>query len=593
MIRVFPVDRGLSLAIFLVFAALPAVAQDAATGSPTPLTPDGALEAPPPVLPGLPQPATPSAEADISGIEVGELKEPDPDSGGILDSSLGGLGVDMWYGTDRPLLLRLLPRLPESYESPVLHDLGRRLLLSAAIAPPRGQEDPGGSLIALRIERLAAMGLVGAVADMMAIAPPPETDPNLLRVHIENRLLLDDRESACQAFAAGGGGLETPLREQLAVFCKALAGEKEAAGITANLLREGGDLDDSAFFSLADALTAGLRPSVKSLPDPQPIHIAMAMAVETELPSDVLETRSAKMLRTLASSPLVSDSVQLAAAEQAALAGAFSAGELAGKYAALEFSEKELKNAISIAEGQPSPRNRALLYQAAAQQDLPVARAAAMQKAWELAASDGSYRLSVAVYRSLLESLQPSAELLWFAADAARALFLLNQPDLALTWAAIAQRHGKEAEEKQAAVLLWPLVALAEGSSTGSVHDRWLSALSDSGAAEAARKAGFAYSLFEAMGERMPEARWDALLGDSGPSSAMVPDLAYLRAFRKAASAGRRGETVLLAILTLGGGDVAEFGPGILSEIVIGLRMAGLEDEARRLAIEAALAAGL
>jgi hypothetical protein len=73
----------------------------------------------------------------------------------------------------------------------------------------------------------------------------------------------------------------------------------------------------------------------------------------------------------------------------------------------------------------------------------------------------------------------------------------------------------------------------------------------------------------------------------------MTPDLAYLRAFRKAASGGRRGETVLLAILTMGGGDVAEYGPGVLSEIVIGLRKVGLENEARRLAIEAALATGL
>lgn len=596
MIRVFPADCALSLAIFLIFASLPAVAQEASTGSPTLLTPDGApgaLEAPPPVLPDLAQPETPSAESNISGIEVGELKELDPDSVGILDSSLGGLGVDMWHGTGRSLLLRLLPRLPAAYESPALHDLGRRLLLSSALAPPREQEDPGRSLIVLRLERLAAMGLVGAVADMMAIAPARETDPDLLRIHIENRLLLDDPENACQAFAVGGNGLQTPLREQLTVFCKAMAGEKEAAGITANLLREGGDLDDRAFFSLADALTAGLRPKIKSLPDPQPIHIAMAMAVDAELPSDVLETRSVMMLRTLASSPLVSDAIRLAAAEQAALAGAFSADELAARYAALEFSEKELKNAISIAESQPSPRNRALLYQAAAQQELPVARAAAIQKAWEMAASDGTYRLAVAVYRSLLESLQPSAELLWFAPDAARALYFLNQPEIALTWATTAQRHAKEADEKQAAALLWPLVALAEGSSTGSVHERWFSALADKDLPDAARKAGFAYSLFEAMGERMPPARWDALLGESGPTSAMIPDLAYLRAFRKAASAGRRGETVLLAILILGGGDVAEFGPGVISEIVIGLRMVGLEDEARRLAIEAALAAGL
>ena len=66
-----------------------------------------------------------------------------------------------------------------------------------------------------------------------------------------------------------------------------------------------------------------------------------------------------------------------------------------------------------------------------------------------------------------------------------------------------------------------------------------------------------------------------------------------MRAFRKAASAGRRGETVLLAILILGGGNLADSGPALLSEIIVGLRKVGLENEARRLAIEAALAGGL
>ena len=595
MTLAFPADRILPLAMLLAAAALPAGAQEAATGSPLQLTPDGAppaLEAPPPVLPGGPA-APPEFEAEgVSGIEIGELRELDPDSGGILDSSLGGLGVDMWAGADRSRLLRLLPQLPAFYRSPALHDLGRRLLLSSAIAPARGPDDPGTSLIGLRIERLAAMGLTGAVAEMMAIAPPPETDATLLRLHLDNRLLLDDTEGACGAFAAAQVTLEAPLGDQLRVFCDALADNKEAAGITANLLREGGEIDDPAFFALADALTAGLRANVKSLADPQPIHLAMAMAAEVKLPSDVLETESPIMLRALADSPLVSDSVRLAAAERAALAGALAPVDLAGRYVALEFSRKELDNAISIAEGEPSPRNRALLYQAAKQQDLPVARAAAMQKAWALAAADGSYRLSIAVYQGELEALQPSAELLWFAADATRALFLLNQQERALAWAATAQRHAQEAEEKQAAMRLWPLVALAEGSSTGQAHERWLSAIAEAGPADAAMKAGYAYSLFEAMGERMAEGRWEALLDGGGTATATAPDLAYLRAFRMAASAGRRGETALLAILTLGG-DLGDYGPGLLSEIVIGLRKVGLEDEARRLAIEAALAAGL
>ena len=506
---------------------------------------------------------------------------------------MGGLGVNMWAGTDRARLLRLLSQLPASYDSPALHDLARRLLLSLAVAPARGGMDAETSLIGLRIERLAAMGLAGAVAEMMAIAPPPETDGVLLRLHMDNRLLLSDNEGACQGAAAGAAVLDPPYRDQLAVFCKILAGDVEAAAFSTNLLREGSDLDDPAFFSLADALTAGTRPQVKSLTDPAPLHLAMAAAAEAKLPSDVLETRSPLMLRALADSPLVSDSVQLAAAERAALAGAIGLESLSERYAAMEFSDKEMRNALSIAEGDYSPRNRALLYQAAILHKLPVARGAAIQKAWELAAANGIYRLSVGVYQPELEALRPSAELAWFAPEAARALFLLNQPDRALAWAATAQRFAKEPAEKYDTALLWPLIALAEGSATGSGHGRWLSAMAEVNATDAGMHAGFAYSLFEAMGERIADDRWSGLLEGGARSDVLAPDPAYMRAFRKAASAGRRGETVLLAILILGGGSLDESGPALLSEIIVGMRKVGLEQEARQLAVEAALAAGL
>ncbi len=598
MARVSLADRGLALALALslAFAVGPAFSQEPADGSPLPLTPENApaaLDAPPPTLPGEPVYTAPVEDEGDFGIEVGELEELDPDSGGILDASMGGLGVVMWAGTERADLLRLLPQLPASYDSPTLYDLARRLLLSTAVAPARAENGPETSLIGLRIERLAAMGLVGAVAEMMLIAPPPETDGVLSRLHVDNRLLVNDNEGACQGAAAGAAVLDGIYRDQLTIFCNVLAGDSEAATFSANLLREGGDLEDPVFFSLADALTAGTRPKVKSLPAPTPLHLAMAVAAEAKLPSDVLETGSSLMLRALADSSLVSNSVQLAAAERAAMAGAVGSGSLSERYAALEFSDKELDNAFSIAEGDYSPRNRALLYQAAKRRKLPVARGAAIQKAWQLAAADGTYRLSVGVYQPELEALQPGAELAWFAPEMARALFLLNQPDRAFAWAATAQRFAKEAEEKHVAALLWPLTALAEGSSTGSGHGRWLSAMAEVNATDAAMRAGFAYSLFEAMGERISDDRWSALLEGGARADVLAPDPAYMRAFRKAASAGRRGETVLLAILILGGGSLADSGSALLSEIIIGLRKVELENEARQLAIEAALAGGL
>lgn len=607
MTRAFHVKYALVLAIFPVILGFQVAAQtshentvlaqvESGQGGPKPLLPQtgpGALEAPPPAGPTAPAGESPTA-GDVSDldIEIGELVAIDPDSGGLLEPSMGGLGIGMWEGVSRATLLRLLPQLPDRYDSPALHDLARRLLLSTAIVPPRAKTEAGGSIMAARIERLEAMGLSGAVADMLGLVPEENHDPTLLRILIDNRLLAGDDEGACAVSAAAGDVLKGTYWEKFLVFCQARAGDSAAANFGVNLLSEGENVEDPAFFRMVGAMLTGGKAKVRSLPAPTPLHLALARATKTALPPDVLETESLVVLRALVDDPEAPDAVQLEAAEMVALTGAIGTTPLADHYAAVEFSDGEIAKALTRAEADHSPRNRALLYQAAMRQELPVGRAAAMQKAWQLAAADGTYRLSVGVYLPMLEGLKP-ASLTWFAADAARALYALNRLEKAGQWVLTAGRFTEEAEHRERAALLWPLVALAEGSARGPGQADWLAALRIRAGADAGLRTGLAYSLFEAMGERVREEDWLALLDGVSRASALTADPAYVRQFRRAASAGRRGETVLLALLILGRGGVADAGPEMISEIIVGLRMVKLEEEARRLALEAALLGGL
>ena len=606
MIRAFHVEHILILAFLCLVPGFPVAAQptldnrvlaqtEPTEAAPEPLLPGigpGPLEAPPPADPTAPAAGSPMDGGAMElDIEIGELRAIDPDSGGLLEPSMGGLGIGMWEGVSRRLLLRLLPQLPDRYDSPALHDLARRLLLSTAIVPPRTETETGG-VMAARIERLEAMGLSGAVAGMLDLVPEGNRDPTLLRILIDDRLLAGDDDGACAVSATAGDVLSGTYWEKFLVFCQARAGDSAAANFGISLLSEAGDAEDPAYFKMVGALLTGGKPKVRSLPAPTPLHLALARATGTALPSDVLETESLAVLRALVEDPAVSDAVRLEAAELAVLAGAIDAARLAEHYTAVEFSEKEIAKALTRAEADHSPRNRALLYQAAQRQELPVGRAAAMQKAWQLAAADDMYRLSIGVYLPMLEELKPAA-LSWFAADAARALYALDRLEKAGEWVSAAARFGDEPEYRERSELLWPLVALAEGSARGPGQAAWLEALRARAGGDAGLKAGLAYSLFEAMGERMREEDWMALLDGVSRAPALAADPAYLRQFRRAASAGRRGETVLLALLILGQGGVADAGPDLISEIIVGLRMVRLETVARRLALEAALQGGL
>lgn len=528
-------------------------------------------------------------------IEVGELGSVSPDSGGTLEESMGGLGIDMWSGTPRSTIIRLLPQMPERHSSPALQDLARRLLLSAAVAPTRKPGDPETSLMGLRVERLEAMGLTGAVVDMIALAPDRETDPYLLRAAIDNRLLLGNVEDACEEAAGPSDALPRLYWEQVIVFCQAHSGNTAGAAFGANVLAEDGQVQDPAFFALADALIGGRQARIESLADPTPLHLAMARAANVALPSDALETDSPLILRALADSPVVTPGVRLEAAERAAMAGAIGQHRLAERYAALEFGADDLANAISRADGKRTAVERALLYQAARLHEVPAARAAAVRKALEVGAQDGMYLLTARVHRSLLEEFEPSAELAWFGADAARALYVLGRPDLADLWVETVRRFGEKPEHKRAAELLWPLARLADEVPgwRDAGHDRWIAALQESTGATWTQRAGLAYALLEAFGEPVPDENWSMLMNGASRTDTLAVDPAYLRSFRLAAADDRRGETALLAILLLGPSGVKDAGSVVVAAIIEGLTTVGLASDARRLAVEAALEGGL
>jgi hypothetical protein len=97
--------------------------------------------------------------------------------------------------------------------------------------------------------------------------------------------------------------------------------------------------------------------------------------------------------------------------------------------------------------------------------------------------------------------------------------------------------------------------------------------------------------VFDGLGEPVGNAS-DVLIG-SDTNAGAVPNSAYFFNLADAAAAGRRGETVLLALLNLGEGGPGVVSPIVLSRILRSLREVGLTNEARSLAFEAIVAAGI
>jgi hypothetical protein len=527
-------------------------------------------------------------------VEVDRLQAIDPDSIGALDESEGGFGIDMWGGTRRSVVETLLPALPARADSPAMRELMRRLLLSIATVPAGPASEP--SLIARRVERLAAMGEVGAVVELLEIAPADLADETLWKARIDGLLLTNDHSGACTHVRNLIREYQGPYWQKAFIFCQTMAGEHSEARLGTDLLREQITDEDGAFFTLVDALMGVETATVDSLSTPTALHLAMMRTARQKLPPDAARAKHPAVLGTIAVSPNAEPEMRLEAAEGAEAAGALSAEALAEIYASVSFAPDELANVLSVAEADRGPRGRAALYQAARMQTVPTARAEVLQTAWRAARASGRYGTAVRAGLPLLLEIEPTSELVWFAADAGRALFYAGKREEAFAWLDLFSREARSPEGEAAFLELWPLAQLADGEDLipwePGVVGAWLKA-EEQQSDDWQDRAATLLSLFDALGEPVDSVDWERLLGNQSQGYVAMPTPAVWHGLGAAAENLRLGETVLLALVALGEGGPAEAHPIVLNAVVSSLRFVGLDSEARALAVEAAVAAGI
>ena len=579
----------------LLLAAVPAVpAQDgsAEPSGPIPLFP-------PTVSPGAADDTAPAAPVPdevpraprYEDIEINRLGELDPESLGILGPEHGGLGADAWANSDRPAIEAWLRDLPGDLASPSLRRLAVRLLLSSAKPPARTAAQGASPTMAdavaaaqetdflrLRAERLYALGELAGLNRLLGLVPQRIEDPWLARARVDGLLLAGRDRDACGQVAAGIARYPQELYWAKAqVFCQLIAGQTDQALLGLDLLREQAPDSDPAFFRLANGF-AGAGAGEAAAVELTPLNLAMLRKSGGTVPEEAAAGASPPLLHGIAGLAGGDPAVQATAVERLVEIGALPGERLAGAYGAFEFTGAELGDALAEAERGDGVRGRALLYQAANRENLAVTRAEILRAAF-LAAEDAERAGAMAgAAMPLIDELAPSAELAWFAPLAARALYRAGQFERAGAWLSVLRLESQRQPDAQAAyAALRPLVRLAGGPEPlagGSAPDRGL----------------LLFVLSRALGQEEDLAGVET--GDDRAAQAL-DRLPQLLALGDAAAAGRRGETVLLSVVSLGPAAPADSHPLALGYAVSALSAVGLGGDARALAIEAALAAGL
>ena len=564
---------------------------------PEPVLPGPGFAAPEPLIPAPAPPPPPTPAPGVGVVVLGELADVDPSVVGLLDESQGGFGTAMWAGSNRARIERLLPRLPMGTLSPAMQDLARRLLLSTAEVPVGEAQAP--SLLGLRVERLMAGGRVADVNELLRLAAASLDDPAFARAEVDGLLLAGNNAGACEKIAnMVRGGATTYWIKNLA-FCRALENDTASVELALALLRDQGEVGDEAFFTLIGALSDNAQVTVATLIDPAPLHIAMMRAAGKTVPPDAVAGAQPAILTAIAGIPNATIDTRLEAAERAEGAGAITATELARIYEAVPFTPVELRNAVQRAQGQSGPRVNALLFQVAKISTATIARAAALQSTWSLARESGGFGTAARVNLEATRTMKAAPEVVWVAGDAARALLAAGDPASAWDWLDLALTEAADGNEAASVVAdgLWPLMQIAdpEGAfmrDADRAQNWWQQLVGDSDP-ESLDQLALLFTLYGALGSPVPDAAWDPLFAQPLTVDGYMPSPAVRRALDESSEAGRKGETVLLALLALGDAGTEGTDPATLFDVITALLRVGLTQEARAIALEAALGRGL
>jgi hypothetical protein len=538
------VARGL-LAAWLVLAPAAAFAEDLS-------------QAPGPPISLLPPPA-PGAAPSVSGEDEPVASE--PLAAPVLGWSAGtaprdALPPEFWRGTSREMAELLLERLPDTTSS-ALQALERRLLLSPAAAP-EGPDAVGLYLPALRASALLRLGEIDATRAVIAAIPQSDRRP-ALPFAVAADAIAGEVERACATVREAVRRDQDAFWQTALVACQALQGETEQASLGLQILDEEHAADDAALAAGVGALAGQHAPPTISQADGiDPLTLRLLVRAKRSLAPDVVDALPPHLALCLAFDEDAPASARLPAAERAALLGALPADQLRARYRA------------SPEAGQ-ARRFTAILEAASAEERLH--RIAGFADAFGGPQKVG-FSLAARLVSPILREIEPDPSLAGSAPSAARLLIAAGEIPAAARWAALA--IGKERGS------LRMLLALATGRAEHSPNS-----------AETTLPP-LAVALSTALGEPPDSGEWAALptaawtgAGPSSPPPAAWLDLA------EAARAKRIGEAALAAILVASPAGTLTTDPVSLFAAVSGLREVGLEADARRLAIESALAAGL
>ncbi|MBC06070.1 antifreeze glycopeptide [Thalassospira sp.] len=405
--------------------------------------------------------------SDPNAVQSLSLGAVDSEAVGTLDRSRGGLGIDMWNGTTRRSAAQLISELPATPATHAARDLQRRMLLSAAALPQDSQEI---SLLEARVAKLIEMGALDDAIELVRAAPQGSRGSMLAQAEVNALLIGAEIDAACDAIESYSASYDELFWLKAAAMCAFYANDPTSAAFSVDLVREMGGEGDATFFGLVSAIRSGNAANPELLNDLRPLDLALLAIAKQSIPTSQLENGNPAAIIGITNADATATDVRLEAARKAEKLGLISPEQLASVYRSVSFTADALANVLDDASEGIQARQYAKLYQAAAQSDVPAARAEILAALFETAEFEGDFMQAARLSAPLMADIPVNGDFSWFAVPALKASIASNGFERAANWLQVAKSSANASNDISSRLsLLYPVLAMSGLEETGAV----------------------------------------------------------------------------------------------------------------------------
>lgn len=594
---------------------------------------------------------TESQDVETSEIDVINLEVEDGSVYGTLGIRQTGLAPNIWQPSEIEKIEKLLSALTLPSTSPAMDDIARKLLLAISKAPTgeaiemelapqnissftnRGRivEEPDEEtgpvqfdeellkkFINLRLQKLMERGNLQDLVSYIQNLPDGMLEPKqqnaetlmlggdligACQMTVDARNASADRERQMNRFMAQNQESETNQEGvfwlKMLAFCRVLEGNNSGAQIAIDMLNEQGNND----FIFSDLLARLMEDQEvrgtflsRGLTSLEPLNYTILSLLDQPIDADLLENSSPLITSALIINPNMSPDNRFQAAVKSYGYGGVTAESLRNIYGLQEFTATEYNNALRTAEFDDRPIADALLYQAASRQQNAYAKAQMLETIWERGQETNDLPRKAAINVETLMSISPSSELINHAHHIARGLILAEERTKAIEWYNFARRNaaGGDAEATRALINIWPLAIIANGSGpipwSDSILTLWWNGQMVLSPENRESKAALFYAIAEAFDHQVSEEKWEDLITESRSENVQAIPIAVWRDLIRSIGENKQGQSLVLALIAMGQKGPGALDPTGISTIIRTLRSFGMEQEARKVAIEALVA---